>query len=98
MVVAWIVFVISINVMYLFFKCFMRTISVIINDPSGDADVFDVIHKYRFLIFSTADILNGLSVLYCFHSMASLARKQRFISMTQQETPQSTSETNNENT
>jgi hypothetical protein len=51
-------------------------------------------HKYRFVLFSIADILNGLSVLYCFHSMASLARKQRLAS-SQQHMTSAGGETNN---
>ena len=74
---AWIIFVIVFNVFYLFFKCFMRTVTVLVNDPIATPDAFDHMHKYRFVLFSVADILNGLSVLYCFHSMASLARKEQ---------------------
>jgi hypothetical protein len=63
----------------------MRTVTVLVNNPLGNPDTFDHMHKYRFVLFSIADILNGLSVLYCFHSMASLARKQR-LSLSQQQT------------
>lgn len=93
-VLGWIYFVIVFNVFYLFYKCFMRTVTVLVNDPSGNPDAFDHMHKYRFVIFSVADIMSGLSVLYCFHSMASLARKQR-ISSSQQQT-MSTGDNNND--
>ncbi len=77
MIFGWIVFLLFVNIFYLFLKTFMRSISVLLGEDNldGDTDIYDTVHKYRFLFFSTADILNGLSVLYCFHSMASLAQK-----------------------
>jgi hypothetical protein len=32
-VLGWIYFVIVFNVFYLFYKCFMRTVTVLVNDP-----------------------------------------------------------------
>ncbi len=72
----------------------MRTVTVLVNDTIGNPDAFDVLHKYRFVIFSISDILNGLSVLYCFHSMASVARKHR--SQSTNEPGMSTVENNND--
>jgi hypothetical protein len=50
----------------------MRTISIIttLDDTETDHDVFDLAHSYRFFLFSTVDILNGVSILYCFKCMA----------------------------
>ena len=92
-VLGWIFFVIVFNVFYLFYKCFMRTVTQLVNNDSGDPDAFDELHKYLFVIFSIADIFNGLSVLYCFHSMASLARKQRLTQS--QQNMVSTGQSNN---
>ncbi len=74
-IMLWIYLLIALNVFYLIFKCFMRTISIMINPDSVDLDVFDVVHKHRFLLFSIVDILNGLSVLYCFFCVADLSKK-----------------------
>jgi uncharacterized protein (DUF2225 family) len=60
----------------------MRTITNLKN-PNDNYDFFDYFHKMRFLIFSIVDLLNGLSVLYCFHAMASLANRQRITSSSQ---------------
>jgi hypothetical protein len=73
----------------------MRTVTNLVNDSFGNQDAFDVLHKYRFVIFSIADILNGLSVLYCFHSMASLARKQRSQSSQEPQTMSTGGKNNN---
>ena len=68
-----------INVFYLFFKCFVRAISNLTekNYNKNDVDTFDMIHKNRFLLFSIVDLLNGLSVLYCFYCMADLSTNHK---------------------
>jgi hypothetical protein len=55
----------------------MRTISILATkEKEQDLDIFDLVHKHRFLLFSVVDILDGLSVLYCFYCMADLSTKK----------------------
>jgi hypothetical protein len=69
---------ISINFFFIFFKCFIRSISTITSSVYEAPDEFDAIHKYRFVVFSVVDILNGVSILYAFYVMglSSLSRKR----------------------
>ena len=73
----WIIFLIILNLLFLLFKCFARTISIVTADDPHDKDIFDTAHEYRFFLFSTIDILNGLSILYCFHCMAECNQHRR---------------------
>lgn len=68
-IVFWIIALVTLNVIVLLFKCFMRTISYEI-DIDDDLDVFDIAHSLRFMFFALVDFLNGISILYCFYCMA----------------------------
>jgi hypothetical protein len=70
------VVLISLNFFYMFFKCFMRTISII-TEEEGDKDILDSAHEYRFFLFSIMDVLNGLSILYSFYCMARTDENRR---------------------
>ena len=66
------------NMFYLLFKCFVRAISNLTEkEQKPDLDVFDIIHRNRFLLFSIVDLLNGLSVLYFFYCMADLSTNHK---------------------
>ena len=70
--------IIIVNVFYLLFKCFIRAISNLTElKPTPDLDTFDMIHQNRFLLFSLVDLLNGLSVLYCFFCVADLSTNHK---------------------
>lgn len=63
--------------MNIIFKDFIRTIMQLTNDnDKEDLDNVHLLHKYRFLIYSIVDIMNGASILYAFYCMA-LSEKQR---------------------
>ena len=67
-----------VNVFYLVFKCFIRAISNLTEaKPTPDLETFDMIHQNRFLLFSLVDLLNGLSVLYCFYCVADLSTNHK---------------------
>ena len=69
---------IFLNFIFMSFKCFMRSISILTDDGDvpADKDVYDIAHDYRFFLFSIIDIFNGVSLLYCFHCMA-VCNRQR---------------------
>lgn len=66
---------IGLNFFEIFFKCFMRTLSIVTGEPGQDKDLLDLAHKFRFFLFSVMDVLNGLSILYCFHCMHATHRR-----------------------
>lgn len=76
LVVGWIMALISINFFFIFFKCFIRSISTITSQVN-QSDEFDKIHKYRFVMFSVVDILNGVSILYAFYCMGLSSVKRK---------------------
>ena len=77
-IIVWIITLLVINIFYLLFKCFGRAISNLTDlNSESDGDVFDTMHKNRFLFFSIVDLLNGLTVLYSFYCMADLSNNHK---------------------
>ena len=77
-IIIWIIGIIIMNVLFLLFKCFIRAISNLTEPkPTPDLDTFDMIHQNRFLVFSLVDLVNGLSVLYCFYCVADLSTNHK---------------------
>ena len=77
-IIIWIIWIMIVNVFYLLFKCFIRALSNLTEiEPTRDQDIFEKIHQNRFLVFSLVDLLNGLSVLYCFFCVADLSTNHK---------------------
>lgn len=53
------------------FKAFIRFVVQLMHDSQNDEDLdnVNIIHKYRFFVYSVMDILNGGSILFAFYCM-----------------------------